>query len=153
MPAVVEASAVANVSKETLWNVIADFPNIADHVDSVKASAAIGEQISGVGATRRCAFAAVGTAEEEIIEFEPGDRLAIFLYKTTGLPMKQSVTTFSLTEINPHTTRLTMRAEIEAKGGVFSALVAKLLERRLPRAAQRTVADLTASAERLAQVT
>ena len=67
--------------------------------------------------------------------------------------MKQSVTTFSLTEINPHTTRLTMRAEIEAKGGVFSALVAKLLERRLPRAAQRTVADLTASAERLAQVT
>ena len=153
MPAVVEASAVANVSKETLWNVLADFPNIADYVDSVKASAAIGEQDSGVGATRHCNFAGVGAAEEEIIEFETGDRLVILLYKAFGMPMKQSVTTFSLTEIDPHSTRLTMRAEIEAKGGLLSPLVAKLLERRLPKAAQRTVTDLTASAERVALTT
>lgn len=153
MPAVVEATAVANVPKETLWNVLADFPNIADHVDSVKASTAIGEQVSGVGATRHCDFTGVGSAEEEIIEFETGDRLVILLYKASGMPMKQSVTTFSLAEIDPHTTRLTMRAEIEARGGPISPLVAKLLERRLPKAAQRTVTNLTASAERGARTT
>ena len=71
MPAVVEASAVANVSKETLWNVIADFPNIADHVDSVKASAAIGEQISGVGATRRCDLQPLGRPRKKSSNSNP----------------------------------------------------------------------------------
>lgn len=153
MPAVFEVSAVAKVPKEAVWKVLADFPNIADHTKMIASSVATNEEAFGVGASRRCNLAPMGTSEETITEVAPNERLSVWLYKTTGLPVKQSQTTFSLTAIDANTTELTMRSEIQAKGGPLAGLIGKVLARRLPKGAQLIVRDLAASAERIGQVT
>lgn len=153
MPTTIEATAIAHAPKEIVWKVLADFPNIVDYTDTVKASASTSEQAFGVGASRHCDLAPIGTTEEKIIDFTPGDKLVISLYKTTGMPVKNSETTFSLTEIDANTTQLTMTAEVQAKGGIFAGFIAKRLKSRLPKGAGRTVKDLAASAERIAQAT
>ncbi len=149
MPASFSVSAIAKAPKDAVWQVLADFPNIADYTDSVKASHATNEHALGVGATRRCDFSRGGSAEEEIIGFSSGEKLVISLAETKGLPLKSSETTFSVTEINADTTKLTMSVKFEAKGGPFSGIVGKLLQRRLPKPASRTVQDLAASSERI----
>ncbi len=112
MPATVKATTIAHAPKEIVWKVLADFPNIADYTDSVKASVSTSEQTSGVGASRHCDLAPVGTSEEKIIGYVPGDRLVVSLFDTKGLPVKNSETTFSLIEIDENTTQLTFSAEI-----------------------------------------
>ena len=57
MPAFVEATATANASKEAVWKILADFPNIANHTDTVKASVSTSEEDFAVGASRRCDLA------------------------------------------------------------------------------------------------
>ena len=147
MPAFVEASATANASKEAVWKILADFPNIANHTDTVKASVSTSEEDFAVGASRRCDLAPAGSAEEEIVEIVPGDRLVIEV-KGSGGPIKHSRTTFSVAEVDADTTRLTMSAEIQPKGGIFAGIISKILERRLPKRALVVVGDLAASAEK-----
>ena len=153
MPAKVMATTVANAPKQIMWEVLADFPNIANYTDSVKSSASTSDQETGVGASRHCDLAPLGTAEETIVEFNPGENIVISLYDTKGLPVKNSETTFSLTEIDSNTTRLTMRANVQAKGGVFAGVLGKILERRLPNSAKRLLDDLAASAEKMSRAT
>ena len=147
MPAFVEATATANASKEAVWKILADFPNIANHTDTVKASVSTSEEAFAVGSTRRCDLAPAGSAEEEIVEIVPGDRLVIEV-KGSGGPIKHSRTTFSVAEVDADTTRLTMSAEIQPKGGIFAGIISKILERRLPKRALVVVGDLAASAEK-----
>ena len=147
MPAFVKATVTANAPKEAVWKVLADFPNIAKYTDTVKASVSTSEQDFAVGASRRCDLAPAGSAEEEIVEIVPGDRLVIQV-KGSGGPIKQSRTTFSLTEVNANATQLTMDAEIQPKGGIFAGIISKILERRLPKRAHVVISDLAASAEK-----
>ncbi len=148
MPAFVEASVTANAPKEAVWKILADFPNIANYTDTVKASVSTSAEDFAVGASRRCDLAPAGSAEEEIVEIAPSDRLVIQV-KGSGGPIKQSRTTFSVTEVDAKTTRLTMSAEIEPKGGIFAGIISKILERRLPKRALVVVGDLAASAEKI----
>lgn len=148
MPAFVEVTATANAPKEAVWKILADFPNIANYTDTVKASVSTSEQDFAVGASRRCDLAPAGSAEEEILEIVPGDRLVIQV-KGSGGPIKQSRTAFSLTEVDANATQLTMSAEIQPKGGIFAGIISKILERRLPKRALVVVKDLAASAEKI----
>ena len=50
MPAFVEASVTANAPKEAVWKILADFPNIANYTDTVKASVSTSEEDFAVGA-------------------------------------------------------------------------------------------------------
>ena len=128
---------------------LADFPNIANYTDTVKASVSTSEQVFAVGASRRCDLAPAGTAQEEIVEIVPTDRLVIQV-KGSGGPIKQSQTTFSLAEIDANATRLTMSAEIQPKGGIFAGIIGKIIERRLLKRAHIVVRDLATSAEKFA---
>lgn len=149
MPAFVEATVTTNAPKDAVWKVLADFPNIANYTDTVKASVSTSEQVFAVGASQHCDLAPAGSADEEIIEIVPGDRLVIQV-KGSGGAIKESRTTFSVTEVDANATKLTMSAEIHPKGGIFAGLVSKLLERRLPKRAQVVIGDLAASAEKIA---
>ena len=147
MPASINATVTANAPKQAVWKVLADFPNIARYTDTVKASVSTSEQAFGVGASRHCDLAPAGSAEEEIVEIVPGERLVIIV-EGNGSPIKQSRTTFSLSEINANVTQLTMDAELHAKGGIFAGIVAKILEKRLPKRAEKVVRDLATAAEK-----
>ena len=151
MPATVEATTIVHAPKDAVWGVLADFPNIADYTDTVKASASTSEDASGVGASRHCDLSPAGTLEERIIDFEAGNKLVISVYKTTGVPIKNSGTTFSVAEIDENTTRLTMSANVRAKGGLLAGIIERVLASRLPKGADRLIQDLGASAERIAE--
>ena len=150
MTATVNVSATANAPKSVLWEILADFPNIADYTDSVRSSESTGEQDTGVGASRYCQLAPIGSTEETILEFVPEERLVVSLYNTTRIPVKKSRTTFSLEAVGDNATKLTMNAEVEAKGGPLARLVEKRLARALPKGALSLVNDLAAAAESVA---
>ncbi len=56
---------------------LADFTNVANYIDTVTVNVSTSEQAFAVGATRRCDLAPSGSAEEEIVEIVPYDRLVI----------------------------------------------------------------------------
>ena len=57
-------------SPETLWDVIADFPNIADWNSGVKTSVSTSFEPVGVGATRHCELSPAGALDERILEWD-----------------------------------------------------------------------------------
>ena len=143
----VVATTTAKAPKHAVWEILADFSNIADYTDQVKTSVSTSEQPSGVGASRHCDLAPMGKTEEKILEFVPEDRMVVSLYDTKGIPVKGSKTTFSLKAVDENTTEITFSAEVEAKGGPLAGFVGKRLASRLPKGAQGLVEDLAASAE------
>lgn len=144
----VTVSTITTAPKEVVWEMLADFNNIADYTDSVKTSEATSEGEIAVGSTRHCTLAPIGTTEERITEFVPGERLGIHLYDMKGIPVKHTDSVFSVEEVDGGT-RITFDSDVKPKGGVFAGFVGKRLEKRLPKGAQRMVDDLGASAERL----
>ena len=148
MTAKVGGSVVAKAPKDAVWGVLADFANIANYTDQVKTSVSTSDVETGVGATRHCDLAPFGATEEKITEFQAGERMTVALFDTKGMPVKGSTTTFTLEELTPETTRLTMDAEVQPKGGVLAGFIGKRLKKRLPKGAQQLVGDLARSAER-----
>ncbi len=150
MPAFVEATVTANAPKEAVWKVLADFPNIANYTDTVRSSHSTSENDFEVGATRHCELAPAGSADETITDIKQGESIVISVSGAGGGPIKESTTTFSISEIDAERSRLTMSAEIQPKGGIFAGIISKILERRLPKRAQTVVSDLATSAEKMA---
>ncbi len=150
MPAIVNASVTAKAPKHEVWKILADFPNIANYVSSVRSSASTSDTPFDVGSARHCEFAPAGSADETILEINEGERLVISI-TPSGAPFKHSVTTFALNEIDANTTELTFHSELEPKGWILSGIVARILERRLPKGAQQVIAELASAAEKANQ--
>ena len=150
MPAFVEATVTANAPKEAVWQVLADFPNIANYTDTVRSSHSTSENDFEIGATRHCELSPLGSADETITDIKQGESIVISVSGAGGGPIKESTTTFSISEIDAERSRLTMSAEIQPKGGIFAGIISKILERRLPKRAQTVVSDLATSAEKMA---
>ena len=132
------------------FDAFADFPNIANYTDTVRSSHSTSEKDFEIGATRHCELAPAGSADETITDIKQGESVVISVSDAGGGPIKESTTTFSLEEVDAKTTRLTMNAEIQPKGGIFAGIISKILERRLPKRAQTVVTDLATSAEKFA---
>ena len=150
MPANVEATVTANAPKEAVWKVLSDFPNIANYTDTVKSSHSTSEEDFEIGATRHCELVPAGSADETITDIKQGESIVISVSGAGGGPIKESMTTFHLEEVDAKTTRLTMSAEIHPKGGIFAGIISKILELRLPKRAETVVRDLATSAEKFA---
>ncbi len=150
MPAFVEATATANAPKEAVWKVLADFPNIANYTDTVRSSHSTSENDFEIGATRHCELSPAGSADEVITDIKQGESVVISVSGAGGGPIKDSTTTFSITEIDADKSSLTMSAQIQPKGGILAPVISKILERRLPKRPQTVVNDLANSAEKLA---
>ncbi len=148
----VTARTTVNSPRSVVWEVLADFNNIADYTSQVKTSNAADDAPAeiGVGSVRYCVLAPIGSTEEKILEFVPSERLVVALYNTKGLPVKGSTSTFTVTEIDPKTTELSFTADAQAKGGPLAGLIDKRLAKALPKGAQAMVDDLAASAEAIA---
>ncbi len=143
----VSESVIINASKSAVWSVLADFPNIADWTGQVKSSRRTSEAHNGLGAERTCELAPFGSLDERIIGWEPEQLLQVDVHTVSKMPIKRSVTTFTLREIDANTTEVTMAPEAEAKGGLMSGLIAKRLEKALPKAALQLLDDLKVAVE------
>jgi hypothetical protein len=62
-------------STDSAWALFADFPNLASHWSGIRATRAIGDQTSGVGARRRVELKPIGSMEETVTVWEEGRRI------------------------------------------------------------------------------
>lgn len=143
----ISESVVINAPVSTVWAVLADFPNVANWTDSVKTSVQTSDAATGVGATRSCDLAPMGAIKERIVEFEPEHKMVIDVFETAKMPIKRSLTTFTVEAIDENSTRATMSPQPEIGGGIFSGILSKRLQKALPKAAQGLLNDLKTAAE------
>lgn len=141
------ATRTINASSAAVWEVLADFGNIADWTDQVRTSYRTGAAIAGPGARRHCDLSPVGQLEESIIGFIPEQRLDISIDSATGLPIKTSISTFELREIDADTTEVVMTADPQLKGGPVAPLLRTMLSSRLTRGLAALLDDLAVAAE------
>jgi hypothetical protein len=62
-------------STDSVWALFADFPNLGSHWSGLRATRAIGDQTSGVGARRRVELKPIGSIDETVTIWEEGRRI------------------------------------------------------------------------------
>ena len=127
---VVRVKKQIGASLDKVWAVLADFPNIAKWNRGVNRSYATSDATAGVGATRHCDLAPVGTLEETIQEWQPEERLVISIDETSRLPIKRGWMTFTMAEAG-ESTSYAMNYEYEPKGGPLGAIFGSVIDGRL----------------------
>src|SRR6188472_4522694 len=59
----------------SIWALFADFPNLASHWSGLRATRAIGDQTTGVGARRRVDLKPIGSMDETVTVWEDRRRI------------------------------------------------------------------------------
>lgn len=80
----------------SVWDVCADFPNLADHWGGLKGSRPVGDQTHGVGARRQVDLAPVGTLVETVTAWEEGRTIATTNQPSALVPLKQAESRLTL---------------------------------------------------------
>ena len=140
------ATRTANVPKDVLWSVIDDYQNIANHTSQVKVSTLTSDNETGLGAVRQCDLAPMGKTVETITSYTPGEVMQLDV-RPKGLPVKSSLSTFTVSAIDANTSQVSVTAEVETKGGFMKGFIEKRLEKRLPKGFESLLDDLVKSAE------
>ncbi len=129
----IHVSRTSEKSPEALWDVIADYPNIASWNSGVKTSVATSAETTGVGATRHCELSPAGTLDERVLEWVEGRRVKIAVEQASKAPIKFATADFSITPRNDHV-RLDISYEFEPKGGVAGKAASPALKLAFTRA-------------------
>lgn len=143
---VISATRTIDVPRKVVWDVLADFANIANWTSQVQKSYAIGEPVTGVGQGRHCDLAPAGAIDETITEYIPEHRLEIFVHNTKKLPIKSSLTAFVLESNGQEATTVTMTANPTFKGGPIGAVLKQLVKGKLRNGLAELLDDLAAAA-------
>lgn len=117
--------------KETVWEVISNFGNVANLSPGIQKSYLTSDVTRGVGATRHCDLALYGsTVDERIVEWAEGESFRIDIYQSTRLPLiKTSGGSFHVAD-HEGGTLLTGSLHYTVKHGVFGSLMEKLALRK-----------------------
>lgn len=129
-----------------VWDVLADFPNVADWNGGVKASYATGEQTEGVGASRHCDLAPTGTLEETIREWHPNEKLVVSIDSSTKSPLKNGLGTFNLSAGDSESTTIVLNLDYEVKWGPVGRLIGPVVQRQLTKGFAGFLRDLETTA-------
>ena len=111
-----------------VWAVLADYPNIMDWNDGVANSFAIGDQLEGVGAQRKCELTPSGAMRETVTEWSPEEKMVIAIDQIEKMPVNDATMTFTLAD-RADKTSVTMRYDYVPKGGPFGFIIAAVLSR------------------------
>lgn len=102
---VIKRSIKISVSKQKVWEALADFGNVQNLSPNIKKSYLTSEDVVGLGSTRHCDFYSMGASvDEKIIEWDEGKLMRIELYNPKKLPMIRDMEAlFELEEKNGQT--------------------------------------------------
>ena len=117
-------------SPDSVWAVCADFPNLADHWDGLRASRPIGDQTNGVGARRQVDLKPVGSLVETITAWEDGRTVATANQPSALVPFKQAESRLTL-EPKGDGTAITFDYRYVPKGGPLGRLTGPVIDRML----------------------
>ena len=145
MSTTLQVSRTTTKSPESLWEVLADFPNIASWSSGLKSSVSTSAEPRGVGATRHCVVAPIGSIDERILEWEEGSRIRLAAEKYEKVPIKQAIADFRITPEGDYT-RLEVSFEFTPKGGVAGKATAPALKAALTKSFATVLEDWEAAA-------
>jgi hypothetical protein len=117
-------------SCESVWALFADFPNLANHWDGLKASRPIGDQTHGVGARRQVDLVPVGSLVETVTAWEEGRSFATSNQPSALVPFKQAEARLTI-EPNGDGTAITFDYQYVPKGGPMGRLTGPVIDRML----------------------
>lgn len=119
-------------SRASVWAVFADFPNLADHWDGLKASRPIGDQMQGVGARRKVDLKPLGSLVETVTVWEEGRTLATSNQPSASVPFKQAQATINL-EPDGEGTVISFDYRYLPRGGPLGRLTGPVIDRMLTK--------------------
>jgi len=130
----VKVGRTVNASQSVVWEVLADYPNIADWNDGVSKSYGLGEQAEGVGAQRRCELAPNGKMQmsETVAEWLPVERMVIDIGEIEKMPIKSATMTFTLSG-DGDGTHVAMSYDYEPKGGPLGMIYGPVMDKQMQK--------------------
>lgn len=120
----------AAATSDSIWAVLADFGNLADVWNGLRASQTIGNRTQGLGARRRVHLSPVGSMIETVTEWEQGRALATRNEPSALVPFKEADSRLVL-QPDGEGTALTFDYRYVPRGGPVGRLTGPLIDRML----------------------
>ena len=120
-----------SASMGALWDLFADFPNLASYWSGLRSTTAIGDQTRGVGARRRVELKPIGGMEEIVTVWEDGRRIETRNQPTPSVPFKHAASALMLEPDDDDATLATFDYRYVPKGGPLGRLTGPLIDRML----------------------
>ena len=134
-----------SASTGSVWAVYADFPNLAKHWNGLRATSAIGDQTSGVGARRRVELKPMGSMDETVTTWEEGRRIDTLNQPSASVPIKQAESTLTLAP-DDNGTFATFDYRYVPRGGPIGRITGPLIDKML----KTNFTDMLAATEKAA---
>jgi hypothetical protein len=114
----------------SVWSLYADFPNLARHWSGLRATRAIGDQTSGVGARRLVELKPIGSMDETVTVWEEGRKIDTRNRPSASVPFKQAESSLTL-EPDDEGTLATFDYRYVPRGGPLGRLTGPLIDKML----------------------
>ena len=134
-----------SASTGSVWALFADFPNLASHWSGLRATRAIGDQTSGVGARRRVELKPIGSMDETVTVWEESRRIDTQNRPSASVPFKHAKSTLTL-EPDGDGTLATFGYRYVPRGGPLGRLTGPLIDKMLTT----TFTDMLATTDEVA---
>ena len=129
----------------SVWAVCADFPNLADHWDGLRASRPIGDQTNGLGARRKVDLKPVGSLVETITFWDEGRTVVTANQPSALVPFKQAESRLTLEPVDDGT-EITFDYRYVPRGGPLGRLTGPVIDRMLSTTFQSLLAAIEETA-------
>jgi hypothetical protein len=123
----------------------ADFPNLASHWSGLRATRAIGNQTSGVGARRHVELKPIGTMDETVTAWEEGHRIDTENHPSVSVPFNRAHTTLTL-DPDDGGTLATFAYRYLPRGGPIGRFTGPVIDRMLTASFTEMLAATEAAA-------
>ena len=117
-------------SPGSVWAVFADFPNMAGHWSGLRATRAIGNQTSGVGARRHVELKPIGAMDETVTAWEAGRRIDTENHPSLAVPFNRARTILTI-DPDDGRTLATFDYRYVPRGGPIGRFTGPLIDRML----------------------
>jgi uncharacterized protein YndB with AHSA1/START domain len=132
--------------RQVIWDILADFANIAVWNRGIKESHSTSDAANGVGASRHCDLGPAGELDETIREWEPNERMAVSIDAATKAPIKGARGTFLLTGDDAGPIDVALQFDYSPKGGPIGNLFGKVLDKQFTKSFHGYLNDLESTA-------
>ncbi|MCP3990928.1 MAG: SRPBCC family protein [Actinomycetia bacterium] len=150
MPAHARVQRTVNAPKEVVWEILDDFPGIANWSAGIQKSFTTGDasKVTGLGAERRCELGGEKLLDERISAYTEGQSMTVDVWNVEGLPLKSSLTTFSVRAVDDDSTEVTVAAEAVPKmPGFLAGLLSPMASRFMAKNFSGLLDELATEAE------
>ena len=117
-------------STDSVWALFADFPNLASHWSGLRATRAIGNKTSGVGARRHVELKPIGGMDETVTTWEEGRRIDTDNHPSLSVPFNRAETMLTL-EPDGEGTLATFDYRYVPRGGPIGRFTGPLIDKML----------------------